>query len=133
MQKRIKSKRRVRDYGEVFTAEREVKAMCDMIPDEMYEIGHTFLEPCCGNGNFLVEILRRKLGHCVDSRAASAAVSDIYGIDIQADNVEESRARMATIVQERFPGLDVRGILERNIVCGDSLKIMNEWEKEDKP
>lgn len=122
----IKSKRRVRDFGEVFTAEREVKAMCDLLPDEMWETGHTFLEPCCGNGNFLVEILRRKLDRCADSQAASAAVSDIFGIDIQQDNVAESRARMAAIVAERYPELDVRGILERNIVCADALKLMEE-------
>ena len=125
----VKSKHRVRKFGEVFTAEREVKAMCNLLPDEMWEIGHTFLEPCCGNGNFLAEILRRKLERCADSQAASAAVSDIYGIDIQQDNVTESRDRMAAIVAERFPGLDINGILKRNIICGDALKLMeeNKW------
>lgn len=121
--RQVKSRRRVREFGEVFTAEREVKAMCDLIPAEMYEIGHVFLEPCCGNGNFLAEILRRKLDNCRDAAEAEAAVLDIYAIDIQADNVAESKARMQAIVAERFPGADVSGILRRNIVCGDSLKI----------
>ena len=121
--RQVKSRRRVREFGEVFTAEREVKAMCDLIPAEMYEIGHVFLEPCCGNGNFLAEILRRKLDNCRDAAEAEAAVRDIYAIDIQADNVAESKARMQAIVAERFPGADVSGILRRNIVCGDSLKI----------
>lgn len=125
----VKSKIRVQKFGEVFTAEREVKAMCDLIPEEMYRQGHPFLEPCCGTGNFLVEILRRKLGHCETSEEAKAAVADIYGIDIQADNVEESKSRMKKIVSERFPGLDVSEILDRNIICGDSLKIMAEWAK----
>ena len=56
-----KSKKRVRDHGEVFTAEREVKAMCDLVKDETERIDSRFLEPACGNGNFLAEILTRKL------------------------------------------------------------------------
>lgn len=105
--------------------------MCDLIPAEMYEVGHPFLEPCCGNGNFLVEILRRKLDRCSDREQAKAAVADIYGIDIQADNVAESKARMQKIVSERFPGLDVSEILDRNIICGDSLKIMEGMANEN--
>lgn len=105
--------------------------MCDMIPAEMYEVGHPFLEPCCGNGNFLVEILRRKLDRCSDREQAKAAVADIYGIDIQADNVEESKARMQEIIAEKFPWLDVSEILDRNIICGNSLEIMEEWINEE--
>ena len=56
-----KSKERVRDHGEVFTAEREVKAMCDLVKDETERIDSRFLEPACGDGNFLAEILTRKL------------------------------------------------------------------------
>ena len=56
-----KSKQRVRDHGEVFTAEREVKAMCDLVKDETERIDSRFLEPACGDGNFLAEILTRKL------------------------------------------------------------------------
>ena len=67
MEKQIKSKRRVRDYAEVFTNEREVKAMCDLIPEDMYsDLTKTFLEPACGEGVFLIEILKRKLAHCKD-------------------------------------------------------------------
>lgn len=57
----IKSKNRVRKHGEVFTAEREVKAMCDLVKDETERIDSRFLEPACGDGNFLAEILTRKL------------------------------------------------------------------------
>lgn len=57
-----KSKERVRDHGEVFTAEREVKAMCDLVKEECQRIDSRFLEPACGDGNFLAEILERKLG-----------------------------------------------------------------------
>jgi type I restriction-modification system DNA methylase subunit len=59
--KQTKSKERVREHGEVFTAEREVKAMCDLVKDETERIDSRFLEPACGDGNFLVEILTRKL------------------------------------------------------------------------
>lgn len=57
----IKSKERVAERGEVFTAEREVNAMLDLVKQETERIDSRFLEPACGNGNFLVEILRRKL------------------------------------------------------------------------
>ena len=60
-EKQIKSKQRVTDHGEVFTAEREVKAMCDLVKSETERIDSRFLEPACGNGNFLAEILARKL------------------------------------------------------------------------
>ena len=59
--KQVKSKQRVADHGEVFTNEREVKAMCDLVAQECNRIDSRFLEPACGNGNFLAEILTRKL------------------------------------------------------------------------
>ena len=61
MEKQVKSKQRVADHGEVFTAEREVNAMLDLVKQETDRIGSRFLEPACGNGNYLAEILRRKL------------------------------------------------------------------------
>ena len=61
MTNQVKSRKRVVDHGEVFTAEREVKAMCDLVSDECLRIDSRFLEPACGNGNFLSEILARKL------------------------------------------------------------------------
>ena len=61
MEKQVKSKQRVADHGEVFTAEREVNAMLDLVKQETERIDSRFLEPACGDGNFLSEILRRKL------------------------------------------------------------------------
>ena len=61
MAKQVKSKQRVADHGEVFTAEREVKAMCDLVADDCLRPDARFLEPACGDGNFLSEILTRKL------------------------------------------------------------------------
>ena len=128
----IKSKQRVKERGEVFTNEREVKAMCDLIPNEIWDnIDSTFLEPTCGNGNFLVEILNRKLARCDTEEQGIRAVKSIYAIDIMPDNVEESRNRMKSIFKNKFDA-DIDTILENNIICGDSLKIMSMWELEEK-
>lgn len=61
MAKQVKSRQRVADHGEVFTAEREVNAMLNMVKPETERVDSRFLEPACGDGNFLSEILRRKL------------------------------------------------------------------------
>ena len=61
MARQVKSKQRVADHGEVFTADREVQAMCDLVKQETERIDSRFLEPACGEGNFLAEILKRKL------------------------------------------------------------------------
>lgn len=98
-----KSKERVRDHGEVFTAEREVKAMCGLVKDETERIDSRFLEPACGDGNFLAEILTRKLAvvrkkygksHLDYEKNAVLAASSIYGVDILIDNVIACRERM---------------------------------------
>lgn len=136
--KQIKSKRRVRERGEVFTAEREVKAMCDLIPeDEIWsDITKTFLEPACGTGNFLVEIFGRKLKYCKDEKDGLKALASIVGIDIQQDNVEESRKRLMTMYCKAFPKANevclllAAGILQNNIICGDSLEIQKKWIEE---
>lgn len=121
----IKTKKRVRDFGEVFTAEREVKAMCDLIPDSVWaDIGSKFLEPCCGNGNFVAEILRRKLDRCRCEEDVIAAYDSIWCIDIQRDNCEETKKRMLAMCPE---GID-KSKITLHIICGDSLAIMREWE-----
>lgn len=135
--KQIKSKKRVKEYAEVFTAEREVKAMCDLIPSDIWEnIKSTFLEPACGNGNFIIEILARKYLHCKSEKDGLIALSSVVGIDIQQDNVEECRKRLMNQFMENFPNaseftvLLASGILLNNIICGDSLKIQEQWIKE---
>ena len=140
-----KSKSRVKKYGEVFTPTWVVKKMCDMLeqenPNAWNDIGKTFLEPACGNGQFLVEILERKLDRCETVEQGLTALKSIYGIDIMQDNVEESKKRMFDIFIEHFPkspastGLIAADILQRNIVCGDSLHnldgIMHAWESKE--
>lgn len=137
MQKQIKSKKRVKEHGEVFTAEREVKAMCDLIPESEWTIESKFLEPSCGTGNFLVEIFERKLKLCKDEKDGLKALASIVGIDIQADNVKESQTRLYEMYCAMFPNcnelakLMAIGILQNNIICGNSLKIMEEWSNKN--
>lgn len=134
-EKLIKSKRRIRDHGEVYTPAHIVTAMCDLAAqnsDAFDRIDAKFLEPACGNGNFLVEILRRKLLLCKTDEEAIRAVKSIYAIDLLPDNVQEARQRMSRIVKEQFLDVDITGILERQIIQGDTLKMDMEklWEDE---
>lgn len=102
-ERQVKSKQRVFGHGEVFTAEREVNAMLDLVKPETERIDSRFLEPACGEGAFLIEILRRKL-EVVKSRYGKSpydyeryavlAVTSIYGVDILQDNVEICRQRL---------------------------------------
>jgi len=124
----IKNKTRVKQFAEVFTAEREVKAMCDLIPSEVWEnIESTFLEPACGTGNFLVEILARKYKLCKSEKDGLKALASVVGVDIQADNCHECRTRLLRQFIEQFPQasdltiLLASGILANNIICGDTL------------
>ena len=99
----IKSKERVTEHGEVFTNEREVNAMLDLVKDETERIESRFLGPACGDGNFLIEILRRKLAVVKRQYGRSRsdyekysilALSSIYGVDIMEDNAAECRKRL---------------------------------------
>ena len=124
----IKSRKRVKDFAEVYTPSFIVKDMCDLIPKEIWEnIESTFLEPACGNGNFIVEILARKYSHCKNEKDGLKALASVVGVDIQQDNVEECRARLLRQYIEFFPKaseitiLMASGILQNNIICGDIL------------
>ncbi len=139
----VKSKKRVADHGEVFTSEREVNAMLDMVKQETERIESRFLEPACGNGNFLIEVLKRKLevvsGRYKNSqleweRYAITAVSSIYGVDILQDNVAECRERLWVIFDDIYTKLfkteasndcrnATRFILSKNILWGDALSL----------
>ena len=137
----LKSKTRVAKHGEVFTSQREVNAMLDLVKHETQRIESRFLEPACGTGNFLVEVLRRKLD-VVEShyrknqldyeRYAVIAISSIYGIDLLEDNVMECRVRLYKVFNEQYTRLfkkrcqdmcrkSVHFVLEQNIIHGDAL------------
>lgn len=112
----IKTRERVRALAEVFTHEREVNAMLDLIPDmfpagSIATVDKTFLEPACGSGNFLEGILRRKLAGIRFGKVRQAAryehwllraLASIHGVDISADNVEESRLRLLEVVRSHY-------------------------------
>ncbi len=101
----IKSADRVRDLGEVFTPSNTVQEMLDLLPKKMWSIhpAHTFLEPACGDGNFLTAVLDRKLerltkefeaemlpaGVGVDAAQFHAleALASIYAVDISTENI----------------------------------------------
>jgi hypothetical protein len=144
----IKSRQRVRHLAEVYTHQREVDAMLDLVPDMFPSVDHPtntdrkFLEPACGHGNFLEEILRRKLAFVTVQRYERGeshehrilrCLASIYGIDISKDNVEESRDRLRAAItshlhSELHPAESSKGfadavevILESNIVCADAL------------
>lgn len=132
MEKLVKSKERVKKFAEVYTPERIVKNMCDMLDREndnhaFDKIETTFLEPACGNGNFITEIMRRKLLLCKTDEEAERACASVYGIDIQEDNVRECWERIEKQVHEVFPGAVVMPILQKNIVCGNFLKPETVW------
>lgn len=116
----IKSRKRVKEFAEVYTNEREVNAMLDLIPNITIEM--TFLEPSCGNGNFLIEILKRKLQLAKTDDEVLQCYSTIFGIDIQEDNVIESRERMLNLLPNSALTNVVKQILNKNIKVGDFLK-----------
>lgn len=138
-----KSKERVRERGEVFTAECEVKAMCDLVKDETERIDSRFLEPACGDGNFLAEILTRKLEvvkrkykkSTLDyEKNAVLAISSVYGVDIMQDNVLACRDRLFKLWDKEYKSVckkdcndqtreAVKFILSKNIVCGNALTL----------
>ena len=104
--KQVKTKKRVADHGEVFTSDREVNAMLDLVKQETERIDSRFLEPACGNGNFLAEVLKRKLivvenryrkSQVEWERNSLIAISSIYGVDILEDNTLECQERLFTI------------------------------------
>jgi SAM-dependent methyltransferase len=121
----IKSKKRVKDYGEVYTPQWLVKDMIALTPASIPD--KTVLEPSCGNGNFLIEILSQKLDNSKDIKEAYISLNSLYGIDIQDDNVSETRERLKSLFLDRFPNEDtekIDKILSKNIVCGNFLDKM---------
>lgn len=119
------TKERVRKYAEVFTPWWLVKDMCDMLEqhdENAFQIEKTFLEPACGNGNFMVEILRRKFERCKTLSDATQSLSSVYGIDIQPDNVKECRERLYNLYKDYFgDNAEAKEILQKNVVCGNFL------------
>lgn len=161
MRAQIKARDRIREHGEVFTAEREVNAMLDLVKQAAANIDTTFLEPACGDGNFLIEIFRRKMdsvfalanGNEADFEYwATRAISTIYGVDIQEDNVFEARTRLYDGFFYRYINTfkhrpsqicmnSLQFILSQNLQCGNTLTcktltndplLITKWAFDDK-
>ncbi|MBI1937651.1 MAG: SAM-dependent DNA methyltransferase [Ignavibacteriales bacterium] len=145
----VKTRQRVTDHGEVFTSEREVNAMLDLVKQETKRIDSRFLEPACGTGNFLVEILKRKLrivenryskNQLEYERYAILALSSIYGVEILKDNVQTCRDRLLDVFTHYYLNnykkeikpeclKAAEFILSRNILWGDALSLKTPDEK----
>jgi hypothetical protein len=139
----VKTRQRVIDHGEVFTPPGLVNDMLDLVTHECERIDSRFLEPACGDGNFLAEVLRRKLRTVGQKHArnpakwvrdAILALSSLYGIDLLPDNVAACRERLCAILAKTFaerfrkPLADearrtAEFIAGKNIVQGDALTL----------
>jgi hypothetical protein len=105
---------RIKATGEVFTPTNLVQEILDQLPPELFTIpGKTFLDPSCGDGQFLSEVLIRKLE---SGQEFETALSSIYGVDLMKDNVVECRNRLLCGRE------DLRHIVDNNIVCTDGLE-----------
>lgn len=128
-----RNKERIDQTGEVFTPTPLVDEMLDKLPiDTFTDHTKTFCDPACGDGQFLVEVLRRKLenGHNVKD-----AVKSIYGVDLMPDNVEHCRSRLRAVAlsyvrggsPESELGGNTKRWIKKNIVCSDAF----DWDFEN--
>ena len=135
----IKSKQRVAEHGEVFTPDLLVQAMLDSVEDETRRIDSRFLEPACGSGNFLVEVLNRKLTEVERKYGRSEfeqrhyalhALMCIYGIGLLPDNILECRANLLEIFggyidlddsDELYKAASY--VLSQDLVHGEAMKM----------
>jgi hypothetical protein len=147
----IKSKERISEYGEVFTSDREVKAMLHLVEHEASRIEARFFEPACGNGNFLIRVLEAKLNVVKSQYRKSQldfekysflSVASLYGIDILEDNVHECRLRLSACVRETYDAIfrdaakqnfydAITFVLAKNILAGDALTMKTSDGVED--
>jgi hypothetical protein len=139
----VKSKQRVADHGEVFTPAWLVEAMLDLVKGETERIHSRFLEPACGDGNFLVQILRRKLAAVERDYGKSEfekrhyalwALMCVYGIELLPDNIAECRANLLEIFAEYLalaPEDELYraafNVLSLNLIHGDA-RTMLAWD-----
>ena len=137
MAKLTKSKERVKKYGEVYTPIWVVNEMLDELEkesDAFNDVSKTFLEPSCGNGNFVVEIYRRKLNLAKNDREkAEKALRSLWCIELLPDNMAECRQRVKDVfAYYGWTDLPFEEVFEKQFLIGDSLKIMKQWEEEER-
>ena len=114
---------------EFFTPNSLVSKMCDKIPStDWSNPTKTFLEPCFGNGNFLVEIIRRRIvDYSIDWKIV---LNNLYGVELMPDNVQEAKDRIIELLKSLnidFNEQEARDIMDKNLVCSDFFK----WDFEN--
>ena len=149
MVKQIKSEERVSEFGEVNTSEEEVKAMLDLVETESRRFDSRFLEPACGDGSFLIEILNRKLltlgkiyrhNQFEFEKNCIVIISSIYGVDILRDNVLSAREKLFAKTFSYYSNLfaknkndnflkSVKYLLSKNIIYGNALTLKDKDSK----
>lgn len=121
----VKSKERVKNFGEVFTSTNTANDMLDLLPKDMFCIDKTFLEPCCGEGVFILEILKRKFTNCQNRKDYTVALGSVYGMELQEDNVKICIKNIINFCSEYFkPTKQEIELINNHIIQADSLKIM---------
>jgi hypothetical protein len=141
----IRNSERIRDLAEVFTAEPEIKAMLNLLEPIAGKVDSRFLEPSCGNGNFLVAILDRKLANVASKYKNQIeyeflivlAIASIYGVDIDPQNIKEARLRMKERIIDHYSSVlntrsrseqfdtVIESVLKTNIIRGDMINGIN--------
>ena len=143
MQNQIKNRERVTKFAEVNTSEKEVNNMLDLVSQETDRLDSRFLESACGDGNFLIEILNRKLKILIKNfkknqyefeRNSILVIGSLYGIDILNDNITTARERIFDKFCKEYNGLfkescdpnlvnSINFIIKKNVVQGDALTL----------
>ena len=142
-EQQIKDKSRVSNFGEVLTSKREVLDMLNLVNTETSRLDSRFLEPACGDGNFLTEVLNFKLNILEKNYSKNQyefekfsiqIFTSIYGVDILEDNIISARERLFNqffdLYNKKFKSninqklLDcIKYILKLNLVHADALSL----------
>jgi len=131
-----RDKERIKQTGEVFTPTPLVNEILDKLPEEVFtDPSKTFCDPACGDGQFLVEVLKRKLDGGASLYQAS---STIYGVDLMEDNIEMCKKRLRGVIMDcmelagrgRKLNGGINDNINKNIICADSLTWdFENWQK----
>ena len=145
----IKSRERVKKHGEVFTPDFVVEDMIHLVKNETERIESRFLEPACGDGNFLVEVLKRKLDIVKRKYRKSQydfeknsiiVIGSIYGVELLEDNRTVALDRLYAFFRNEYENLykknsnndflkNIQFVLSRNILQGDAVTLKNDENK----
>lgn len=111
-----RDKLRIKHTSEIFTPTSLVQEMLDEFPQESFSNPEkTFLDPTCGDGQFLTEVVIRKMER--SGCSLEQALSTTYGVELMEDNVQLCKERL----EGPYPTEEIKKILDKNIVCNDAL------------